>query len=110
MYAHERSLVKKFQDRPFVLLGVNTDESPDVLRAAQEKDHLNWRSWWDGPGGPIAQKWKVPGLPTLFLIDAKGQVRWEHAGVPDLNQLDVLIEQLVQEAEAGQAKVASNRR
>ena len=34
MYDHERSLVKKYSGRPFVLLGVNTDEQPDFAREA----------------------------------------------------------------------------
>ena len=101
--------MQKFQGRPFVLLGVNTDESPDDLRRAQEKDHLNWRSWWDGPGGPIARRWKVEGLPTFFLLDAKGMVRWEQVGVPDLERMDTLIEQLVAETEGSQQKVARSR-
>jgi hypothetical protein len=97
MYAHERSLVNRYRDKPFVLLGVNTDASREALRAAQEKDHLNWRSWWDGPGGPIALKWKVEGLPSLFLLDHKGTIRWTSVGVPDLKEMDDLIEQLVRE-------------
>jgi len=98
MFAHERSLVDKYKGQPFALLGVNTDGSREQLRKAQEKDHLNWRSWWDSAGGPIALKWKVDGLPSLFLIDHKGMVRWQSVGVPDLKQMDELIEKLVKEA------------
>lgn len=98
MFAHERSLVEKYKGKPFALLGVNLDASREQLRKAQEKEHLNWRSWWDGAAGPIALKWNVEGLPTLFLIDHQGLVRWQAPGVPDLKHLDELIEKLVQEA------------
>jgi hypothetical protein len=100
MFAHERSLVQKYEGKPFVLLGVNTDDSLEKLREAQKKYDLNWRSWWDGMGGLISLEWKVPGLPTVFLIDHKGLVRWENPGPPDLKVMDRLIEQLVQEAQA----------
>jgi hypothetical protein len=98
MFVHERSLVEKYKGKPFALLGVNTDGSREQLRKEQEKDHLNWRSWWDGAGGPIALKWNVESLPSLFLIDHKGMVRWESVGVPDLKHMDELIEKLVKEA------------
>src|SRR5690242_9959734 len=104
MFAHERSLVQKYQGKPFVLLGVNTDDSLEKLQETQKKYDLNWRSWWDGANGTITSDWKVSGLPTLFLIDHKGLVRWENVGSPDLKVLDQLIEQLVREAEADRPK------
>jgi hypothetical protein len=100
MFAHERSLVQKHEGKPFVLLGVNTDETREELLRMQDKEHLNWRSWWDGSGGPIARQWKVEGLPTLYLIDHKGMIRWESEGVPNLKRMDELIDRLIQEASA----------
>lgn len=102
MFAHERSLVQKFEGKPFALLGVNADERREKLRNTEQKEHLNWRSWWDGPFGPIAMRWKIEGMPMLYLIDHKGQVRWENLGVPDLQRMDTLIEQLIEEAEGSE--------
>jgi cytochrome oxidase Cu insertion factor (SCO1/SenC/PrrC family) len=99
MYGHERSLVQRYQDRPFVLLGVNTDADAETLKQVQEKQHLSWRSWYDGPGGPICQQWRVKGFPSIFLIDAKGVVRYQYNGAPDGEELDRDIETLVKEVE-----------
>ena len=111
MFAHERSLVGKYQDRPFVLLGVNLDARIEKLRQTQEKEHLNWRSWWDGSGGPIAQQWKVEGLPMLFLLDRKGNIRWKSEGVPSTREMDEMIEKLVKEGESeGSKQAALSRR
>jgi hypothetical protein len=107
MFAHERSLVEKYRDRPFALVGVNEDATLKKLKSTQENKHLNWRSFWDGGGGPIALQWKVSGLPSLFLIDGKGMVRWHSAGVPDLKKMDEAIEQLVADAENDGGKQAS---
>ena len=83
MYSHERSLVQRYQGRPFVLVGVNTDRDVETLKQVQEEEHMTWRSWFDGPpGGPISQEWKVTGFPSIFLIDAKGMVRYAHEGAP----------------------------
>jgi hypothetical protein len=98
MFAHERSLVQKYEGKPFALLGVNTFDSPKELRELQRKERLNWRSWCDGPGGPIVKQWQVEGLPTLYLIDHKGIIRWESVGVPNQKKLEARIEQLVAEA------------
>lgn len=85
--------------RPFVLLGVNTDEDrAQIKRVIQEKG-LNWRSWWDGPegtDGPICRQWSIRSFPTIYLIDHKGVIR----GRPQQPQkLDEAIEKLVEEAE-----------
>ena len=37
MYGHERSLVQRYQGRPFVLLGVNTDDDAETLKQVQEQ-------------------------------------------------------------------------
>ncbi len=99
--------MQKYEGRPFALLGVDLDESRETLQRAQKKHHLNWRSWWDG-NGVISLRWRVEGLPTLFLIDHKGNVRWQLVGAPsDTRQLDDLIEQLVKKAESEGDKQAS---
>ncbi len=100
MVPHERSLVHRYEQRPFVLLGVNLDTSAETLRKFEEKDRLNWRSWWDGPAGPIAAKWKIESLPTLFLIDHRGNIRFESQGPPRPGELEKRIEELLLEAEA----------
>jgi hypothetical protein len=99
MYGHERSLVQRYQGRPFVLLGVNTDADAATLKQVQEAKHLTWRSWYDGPGGPICQEWKVMGFPSIFVIDAKGVIRFQHEGAPGERELESEIEGLVREVE-----------
>jgi Redoxin len=100
MYPHERSLVQRYKDRPFVLLGVNADADAAALKEIQERRGLPWRSWADGPPkGPLCEEWKVKGFPTLYLIDANGVVRYESVGPPTAEQLDAEIEKLVKEVE-----------
>jgi hypothetical protein len=61
MYPHERSLVKKMEGKPFVLLGVNSDGDKDKLHKRMEEEKITWRSWWDGgdTNGPIANQFNV---------------------------------------------------
>jgi hypothetical protein len=97
MYSNERSLVARFQNKPFALLGVDTDDTREQLKSAIEQNGLTWRSWWDGtPGGPITRAWKVSSFPTIYLIDAHGVIRYQN---PPHRQLGEIIQNLVREAE-----------
>jgi hypothetical protein len=97
MFGRERSLVKRFGNEWFVLLGVNADESPEYLRLAEQKAQLNWLSFWDGPGGAIATAWGVDRYPALFLVDARGVIRWHQFGAPAAGVLERKIEELLHE-------------
>ena len=102
MIPHERSLVEKMQGRPFVLLGVNADETRGDLRdTVQEKD-INWRIWWDGDG-KIQFAYGVEGWPTIYLLDGKGVVREMFDYAPPRDKLDEAVERLVREEEGNGA-------
>jgi predicted DsbA family dithiol-disulfide isomerase len=102
MIPHERSLVKRLEGKPFVLLGVNSDESRKELKAVMKKEKITWRSFWNGGGtdGPISREWGIRGWPTLVIIDAKGVIRHKITGSPEGSVLDELINELVKETEA----------
>lgn len=89
--------------RPFVLLGVNTDEDRKSIKAATAKHDLSWRSWWDGgsPEGPIATQWQIARWPTIYLIDHKGVIRHiaDEGGGVKTEPLDAAVQKLVKAAE-----------
>jgi len=98
MYPHERSLVEKLKDKPFALIGVNSDREIEVAQAAVKDENLTWRSFWNGPegtGGPISAKWNVRSWPTIYVIDAKGKIRFKNVRGDDL---DAAIDTLLSEA------------
>src|ERR671930_1144481 len=100
MYPHERSLVKNLQNRPFALIGVNSDKDRDGLKAAMEEEKITWRSFFDGStGGPIATQWRGRGWPTLYLLDHRGVIRQKFVGPPG-EKLDAAVAVLLREAEA----------
>jgi hypothetical protein len=107
MYPHERSLVKRLEGKPFVLLGVNSDTDRAELKKVMDKEKITWRSFWNGgsTGGPISSRWDVQGWPTLYLIDAKGVIRHKHLGSPrPKEKLDEEIDELIAELEKSSAK------
>jgi len=99
MYPHERSLVKRLSDRPFALIGVNSDTDKDQLRKRMAEEQITWRSFWNGPkgtAGPISTAWNVRGWPTVYVIDHKGVIRFK-----DVREkaLDEAVDQLLGEME-----------
>ena len=106
MYPHERSLVKAMENKPFVLIGVNSDPSKDVLKKVSSDEKMTWRSFWDGgsTSGPMATKWNIHGWPTLYVVDHKGVIRHKWEGSPGDKVLDDSLEKLVKEAEEGTKK------
>ena len=98
MYPHERSLVKRLEGKPFAIIGVNSDADRTALKDVLKKENITWRSFWDegSTDGPIARRWNVHGWPTLYLIDAKGVIRYRD--LREEKALDKAIDDLVAEA------------
>ena len=96
MYAHERSLVEKYADKPFAIVGINSDRERDKLKERMAEEGITWRSFFDGggTGGPIASKWNVSGWPTIYVIDAEGRIRFKNVRG---EELDAAIEELMGE-------------
>ena len=104
MYPHERSRVKRLENKPFALLGINSDPK-ERLREVMKKENITWRSWWDGgnTNGPIARAWNVSGWPTIYVLDHKGVIRFK--GVRG-EQMDKAVDQLLEEMEKAQPTAA----
>ena len=96
MYPHERSLVTRLRDKPFALVGVNSDPDRDQLRKRMAEEKITWRSFWNGPAGtdgPIARAWNVRGWPTVYVLDHKGIIRFKDGrGV----ELDAAVDRLIE--------------
>ncbi len=76
MYPHERSLVKRLADKPFALLGINSDPDRAGLEKVLVDESITWRSWWDETtSGRIATEWIVSGWPTIYVLDENGVIR-----------------------------------
>jgi hypothetical protein len=104
MYPHERSLVAELKDKPFALVGVNSDTDKAKLKERLAAESITWRSFWNGPEGtrgPISKEWRVTGWPTVFVIDHAGVIRHKSHGGPGM---DEAIAECVRLAEAARAK------
>jgi thiol-disulfide isomerase/thioredoxin len=105
MYPQERQMVQRLKDQPFALVGVNCDEDKGQALRAVQKDGLSWQSWWDGDRTVerIANRWQVESLPTIYVLDHKGIIRYKNLRGAEL---DAAVDQLLKEqkAEGGDKK------
>ena len=104
MYPHERSLVKRLADKPFALIGVNSDSDREQLKKIIAKERITWRSFWDGStSGPISTAWNVHAWPTIYVLDHKGVIRYKNVRGKALDKaVDTLLKEL--EAESASSK------
>jgi hypothetical protein len=89
------------QGRPFALLGVNSDDANDREKARKvtREKQMAWLSWWDGGHlGTIQTAYDVNHWPTVYILDAKGVIRYFDIRGKDL---DRAVDTLLAEMDAG---------
>lgn len=71
-----KKVYEKYHDKGFEVLSVSVDDNKDKWIQAIEKHQLNWLhvSALKGWKCPVAQLYKVSGVPAMFLIDQKGKI------------------------------------
>ena len=103
MYPHERSLVEEMKDKPFALIGVNSDQTVERAKQAIEKNKLNWRSFQNQPKGrevAISKDWAVQGWPTVVILDREMKVHYRgHDGEAATEVAKKLVEQMTKSGE-----------
>lgn len=98
MLPHNKEMVEKYKDRPFALVGVNSDGDRSALQKIIKEQGLNYRSAVGGTtSGPIATAWNVHAWPTVYVIDPSGVIRKKFVGV-DPNELTKAVETALQAA------------
>ena len=92
MIPHNRALVETYKDKPFALIGINSDGSRSALQKIIKEQNINYRNAVDGSTkGPIAKTWNISGWPTIYVIDAAGVIRAQVLGA-DNRKLTEAIE------------------
>jgi peroxiredoxin len=72
------AMVRKFQGKSAVVLGVNCD-SLEKLRSLEADGTVNWRSFSD-PKNQLARDYRIGVWPLVFVLDGERKV--QYAGAP----------------------------
>ncbi len=98
MYPHERSLVDEMKNRPFALIGVNSDDNLAKIQKIVKEKNINWRSFQNQPEGAkeaISSEWAVSGWPTVVVIDADMKIVYRgHDGNAAIETARRLVKEL----------------
>ncbi|MCX7701968.1 MAG: TlpA family protein disulfide reductase [Gemmataceae bacterium] len=79
MIPHEREMVQKLKDKPFVLVSISADEKKETLKEFLENEPMPWVHWWEGRReGGILNDWNVEFFPTIYILDHKGVIRYKN--------------------------------
>ncbi|HQR05890.1 MAG TPA: protein kinase [Gemmatales bacterium] len=97
----QKALLEKYTNRPFEILGINTDTDGDILDFGMKKFKLPWRNAKNlqADGSAISQSIGAKILPTWYLIDSTGNVRHIWEGSHTEAELAEDIELLIKPAE-----------
>jgi hypothetical protein len=94
----EKELVKRLANKPFALVGVNSDGDRSVVNRILAKENITWKQFIDGvPNGPIATRWNVQSWPIIYILDHKGVIRYKNLRGAKMEEA---VEKLLTEQEA----------
>lgn len=77
-----------------VILGINTEGAPASLIQSFARDRGVGYTVLLGRGR-VAERFRVSSLPTLYLIDREGQIRWSRVGYTSRSQLEQALDELL---------------
>ena len=92
---HLRTLVERYEGRPFAIVGVNAFDKKDAYLQGLKDHKISWISAFQGETPTVSDLFRVEGYPTYLLIDHEGKIVSRAHSVEDGP-----IEELVEAAEA----------
>jgi peroxiredoxin len=97
-FAFLNDLDRELRDRGLQVLAINLDERPDDAKGFLAKHAATFPVAFDA-GGRCPQDFGVQGMPSSYLVDRKGIVRYVHLGFRpgEATILRGLVEQLLAE-------------
>ena len=86
------------KNRPFALVGVNSDQNLGKIRKIVKEKNLIWRSFQNQPEGaktPISQTWAIQGWPTMIVLDENMKIFYRgHDGDDAISKAKELVKKL----------------
>jgi thiol-disulfide isomerase/thioredoxin len=78
-FPYMKELALRYGPGNFAVVAIDVDHDQDQAQAFIDLFHPNFPIVFD-PKGRIADAYKIKDMPTSFLIDQNGQVRFTHEG------------------------------
>lgn len=88
-----KSTYQKYKNQNFEIIGISLDRDFNQLTTYLETKGITWPQYYDN-GGQISDLYQVEAIPTTYLIDSKGIIRYANLRG---NALENAVRQLVLE-------------
>lgn len=99
MIPHEREMVERLKGKPLQVISISADDKVETLKKFLEGEKMPWVHWHEGRReGGILNDWDIHAFPTIFVLDAKGVIRYKQIG-GGTSKLDKAVTMLVSETE-----------
>jgi peroxiredoxin len=96
-----RRLADAMRDQPFAVIGINVGEAERRVSATARRQEMNFTVLLDRDSA-VFRSWSATVLPTTYVLDRNGLVRYIGRGPLEWDRADV-VETLKQLAEQGKA-------
>ncbi len=93
--AELKKLYEKYHDK-IVIISVNIGEPEAIVKAFVTINDINWIVVIDKTR-EVSAKYGIRFIPTLFIIDKKGRIRYKHVGYVRFDRLEAVIKELLKE-------------
>ena len=89
-------MLARNSQRGFVILAVNVDQEKKLADTFLEQVPAKFPVVFDS-SGDIARRYNVQGMPSSFLVDRNGEIRYAHTGfyVKKISQYEKEISELL---------------
>ncbi len=79
---HVKATYEKFHTKGFEIVGISFDESKEALAKTLKLKEMTWPQYFDGAGwqNKYAQEFAITSIPTMWLVDKRGNFRDADAG------------------------------
>ena len=77
-----KAVYGKLHDRGFEVIGISLDDRESALRRFLKKQELPWPQHFDGKGwgNQFAVRYGIFAIPTVWLVDKRGNLHTDNAG------------------------------
>ena len=87
---------KKFNKKGFEIIGISLDNNKTAVEKYIKDNEMIWPQFFDGKGwqNTVAQQYRVRSIPSTYLIDKRGKIRFRSLRG---KELEAAVEKLLKE-------------
>lgn len=82
-------LQNAFKNKNVKVIAISVDDTKDAALKFLKYNETNFSVYHD-PKGKLAEKFKVPGMPSSYLINPKGEIVYKHVGFTEESGNDII--------------------